>query len=397
MSNIDSIRNFIISETKKSARAAIKKELEDINARPNTVSRGIEDVLGGGDARLSNPKGIGFANLMRCLAAANGDATRALEYAEKTGSPETVQRALGAGTGTAGGFLVEGDLAAEVIDLLRAASVVRKAGPLVISAPRGTKEFPKLTASATAGYVAENGDIPASEQTFGSVTLSAKKLAALVPVSNELIQFATPSADQVIRNDLIQVLASVEDQNFLRGDGTQNAPLGLLNQALPANVTASNGATSANVEADFKDLIQDVEGKDVPLTKPVWFMNPRSKNHLLTLRDAINGALTFPEIRGSNPTLFGWPVLTTTHIPVNLGAGTNETEVYFVDMSQVLLGEIENVRIEVSRDAAYLDSGSVMRSAFTRDQTVMRIILQHDIGVRHPEAVAIKNAVTWGA
>jgi hypothetical protein len=38
-----------------------------------------------------------------------------------------------------------------------------------------------------------------------------------------------------------------------------------------------------------------------------------------------------------------------------------------------------------------------MRSAYSRDETLMRMILQHDIGLRHLSAVSVLTGVTWGA
>ena len=31
------------------------------------------------------------------------------------------------------------------------------------------------------------------------------------------------------------------------------------------------------------------------------------------------------------------------------------------------------------------------------NQTLVRAILRHDLAVKHPEAVAVKTAITWGA
>ena len=95
--------------------------------------------------------------------------------------------------------------------------------------------------------------------------------------------------------------------------------------------------------------------------------------------------------------LYGWPVFITTNIPTILGGGTNETEIYFVDADEVILGEVEAIQLEASRDASYVTSGSTVVSAFQNDQTLIRATLLHDLGVRHPESVAVKNVVTWGA
>ena len=104
----------------------------------------------------------------------------------------------------------------------------------------------------------------------------------------------------------------------------------------------------------------------------------------------------FPEIRGPSPTLHQWPVFTTTNIPITLGGGT-ETEIYFVDADEVILGEVDAIEIEMSREAAYKNASGSMVSAFQRDQSLIRATLRHDLAVRHPESIAIKTAVTWGS
>ena len=89
--------------------------------------------------------------------------------------------------------------------------------------------------------------------------------------------------------------------------------------------------------------------------------------------------------------------MTTTNIPNNLGAGADETEVYFVDADEVILGEVDAIEIELSREAAYKTTGGTVISSFQRDQSLIRAKLLHDLVVRHEEAIAIKTAVTWGS
>ncbi len=340
--------------------------------------------------------GIRAARVLRSLAAGGGNIEHARAFAsQEYGADRATTKALAAGDAVGGGFLLAQDMADEVIDLLRPMSVVRAIEPQIVRPNRGSIEFPKLTSGASAGYVGENADIPVSEQEFGQVIFVAKKLAALVPISNDLLKFGSPSADAIIRDDMVQAIATAEDQNLLRGDGLEDKPKGLRFQAASANVTASNGTTSDDIEADFKDLINGLEVSDVKLVRPAWLMNPRSKNHLLNLRDA-NGNLIYPEIRSTRPTIYGWPVFVSTNIPINLGAG-NESEIFFVDAAEVIFGEVDMVEVAVSSDGAYLDSTGTMRSAFTRDQTLMRAILRHDINVKHDVGVAVKTGVTWGA
>jgi HK97 family phage major capsid protein len=47
---------------------------------------------------------------------------------------------------------------------------------------------PKITGGSTAGYVGENANITKTQPTTGQITLTFKKLAALVPISNDLLR-----------------------------------------------------------------------------------------------------------------------------------------------------------------------------------------------------------------
>jgi HK97 family phage major capsid protein len=163
--------------------------------------------------------------------------------------------------------------------------------------------------------------------------------------------------------------------------------------AAAGNITASAGTSSANIETDVKVAINSLESNNVDILDAVWFMAPRSKNHLINLRDT-NGNLIYPSMRSSNPTLFDRPVYTTNSIPTNLG-GTG-SELYLVNMLDVIIGESGGLQIEVDSGASYTDGNSLV-SAFEKDQTVVRAIELHDLAVTHEQSVAVINNITWGA
>ena len=120
-------------------------------------------------------------------------------------------------------------------------------------------------------------------------------------------------------------------------------------------------------------------------------MAPRTALYLMNLRDG-NGNMAFPEM--ANGMLRMKPFKMTTQIPTNLGGGT-ESELYLADFAQVVVGEHMGIEVAMSTEAAYVDGTGTMRAAFSRDETVMRAIVQHDIGMRHLAALAILTGVTW--
>jgi len=123
-----------------------------------------------------------------------------------------------------------------------------------------------------------------------------------------------------------------------------------------------------------------------------WGMSPRSYMKLQGLRDG-NGNKVYPEM--AQGLLKGYPVRHTTNIPVNLGVGTNETEIYFADFNDVVIGETGEMSIDFSREATYNDSTGTLVSAYSKNQSVLRVVTGNDIGFRHLEGLQLGTAITW--
>jgi HK97 family phage major capsid protein len=88
------------------------------------------------------------------------------------------------------------------------------------------------------------------------------------------------------------------------------------------------------------------------------------------------------------------PRLGTSQIPRNLGAGT-ETELYFANFTDVVIGDATSILLDVSTEAAYHDGSSVV-AAFSLDQTVVRAIFETDMQTRYPESIVLVTGVKWG-
>lgn len=341
-------------------------------------------------------KGYAFSRIVRSLAATKGDPWRAAEHCEKRLLDPEVAKALAASTGSAGGFTVPDNYSAELIEFLRPMSVVRKMNARLLPMPNGNMTLPKVTGGSSAGYLAENTNITATQPTFGQLKLSAKKLAALTPISNDLMRFASPAADEFVRNDLVAAIAQAEDSNFIRGAQNGANPKGLRYWAPTAAVLAQNVTVNlANVTNDLSRLILSLLNNNTRMISPGWLMAPRTKVYLGDLRTT-TGDKAYPEVEASN-TLRGYPIGVTTNIPINLAVtGTGESELYFVDFADVVIGEVPTISIDVSSEAAYHDGSNVV-AAFSLDQTVIRVIMENDLVVRHGYSVAVLKDVNWGS
>jgi HK97 family phage major capsid protein len=381
-------------------------------------------MFGSDPVEQKAPVGTKFARCLRAVAAAKQSGMgpdKALDILRAWGSNDIAEeweqsraKALTAGDPTQGGFLVPTQVSADVIELLRPAAVVRSLGPLVIPMAGGKLEIPRISSGATASYVGESNNIDKSEERFGMLRLAFRKLAVLVPISNDLIRTSSPGADTIVRDDCVRAMAQREDKAFIRDSGTDASPKGLKYWVNPANVFAGAGTVNLdNVTADLGKCLQLIMAADIPLViqqqqtntgavidvRPGWIFSPRTYRYLTTVR-LTQGPYAFRDemLRG---TLFGFPFRVTSQVletmtAAGLDTGGAQSEIYFGCFAHAVIGESLGMMVDASTEAAYYD-GSTVQAAFSRDQTVIRVMTEHDFALRHDKAFVRISGVTYGA
>lgn len=308
-----------------------------------------------------------------------GDTVRRQQAAVKSS-----YKALGINPDTAGGYLVPIEQASEIIEMLRARSVLLD---MVTTIPlnRDTLNIPKQTGGVTLNWVGENSQISASDPTFGQITLVAKKLSCMVKLSNELLADSDPDVDAFIRKDISRAVATEVDRVILRGAGQANEPRGLLNIA---DVTSTNSSTPTNY-GDLVDIVERVESADVdPAGNWAWVLHPKSKAIIRQVKDSANQYIWTgsdgigQQVAGAPPADllgYGWRQTTTTGLD-----GDSRPRAFFGNWSDVIVGMRKSIEIVASNTAG---------TAFEYDQTWIRAILRMDVAIRHAESIEILKAL----
>ncbi|HWX48134.1 MAG TPA: phage major capsid protein [Roseomonas sp.] len=316
-----------------------------------------------------------------------------------------VAKALNSAGTTTGGALIPQDFSTEVIELLRAETVIRGNGPLVLPMPMGNLTIPRLAAGAQAGYQGELDDMAVSQQTFDDLQLNAKKLTSLVPVSNDLIRRSPIGVEELVRDDMINVIARREDLAFMIGDGSGNSPIGLLNLAAAGMKITGTALPDDNAErltyvsGLLQAMLLMLQQNMSRMIRPRWIMPFATEAFLRTLRDGVGNFVFKDELdRGL---LLGVPVSKSQQLATNINTGTTEAPVnngsylMLVDFADVVIGETYNITVDASAEASYKDGGGNVVSGFQRDQTVFRVITEHDMNLRHQASVAVAVLPGW--
>lgn len=285
-----------------------------------------------------------------------------------------------------------------LIELLRPKSTIRSLpGVRNIPLPNGNITMPRQSAAGTATYDGEMVDATNGDPTTDTISLSAKKLRSQVVQSGEMVRRSSPSSMAMVRDDILRVVSLKEDLTFLRSAGSSTVPKGLKAFADVGTlgvVTSNQTVNLANVTTDIGLLILKLRNANVPFLNPIFVMSPRTERFLMDLRDG-NGNYAFPEM--TRGLLRQYPYRVTTQVPDNLtvSAVTLCSELYFVDASEVLLGDTPTFELRMSDVATYHD-GTELQSAFSQDAVVYQLIVEHDLNIRHNASVAYLEKVIWG-
>lgn len=338
--------------------------------------------------------GAGMTRLVMSIAAAQGNVQDAAKFAAEELNDPSVSMAISTAAAS-GGVLIPQNLHSEVIELLRDRTIVRKLGARSIPLPNGNMALPRLAGGATANYTGEGKDAKTSEARFDDVKLTAKTMIAMVPISNQLIGRAGFNVEQLVLQDILTAISVREDKAFLRDDGTGDTPIGMKARATEWNRLkqwAGADLSLNSIDAYLDDIILMAMDGNSNMISCGWGMSNRTYMKLFGLRDG-NGNKVYPEM--ALGLLKGYPVQRTSAIPANLGDAGKESEIYFADFNDVVIGEDGNMKVSFSQEASYQDGDGNLVSAFSRNQSLIRVVTEHDIGFRHPEGLVLGTKVLF--
>lgn len=359
------------------------------------VSDGRAPVTGHDVKDAADGTGLHLARFVKAQALAKMTGRSPIEIAKAwryDNMANLMEKAMGQGVLADGGALVPDQYRAELIEKLRNETVVRRAGANQIDVQGAASlTLPKQVGASTAYWGEENTAITPSQPSLGTVTLAEKKLTALTPLSNDLIRNASLSAEEMVRNDLIAVVAEAEDLKFIRGVGAASAPRGIRYWANASNVFAETIAgadgshTLAEVKRDAAKMINKLEGNNVKLRRPAWLFATRTKWALNGMTES-TGASAFEAMLAAGRYYGGFPYFATNQIPTNLVS--TDSEIYFVDMAEVLIADFMGMQVEVFPNGTWSNSGTIV-SGISSDQTVVRVIKKSDLVMRHDVGAAV--------
>lgn len=273
-------------------------------------------------------------------------------------------------TGEGGGFLIPEEWRSEIFSGPALAEVVVRPRATVIPMGSNTLHFPAVDFTTEVGeilggiicyWMDESGTIPDTSAAFAQIELVARRLAGAAVVPNDTLKDAG-ALDTWLRTMLPKAVREFEDRHFLKGNGVKK-PLGALtnhNAMIVAGDESgqSSGITWNNVLSMFSRTLPE------SYDRAIWVATPDAIPEIFTMALPVgtggSAVMIAPGAGDQAPhmTLLGRPIVWSRKAPATLGT---QGDLSLVDLSYYAIGDRQDVRLDTSEHARFLQDDTVFK------------------------------------
>lgn len=271
-----------------------------------------------------------------------------------------IRNAMSTTTSSEGGYTVPSEVAAMVVDALKAFGGMREVAQIIRTQGGNALNYPTSDGTSEVGeIVAENASASAADITFGTVAVNPYKYSSKkIALPWELVADSAIDVVAFVTNRLAQRLARITNQHYTTGDGSSK-PYGVMARA-GTGKTGTTGQTTSVIYDDLIDLIHSVNS--AYRARGAKFMLADSSLKVLRkIKDTTGRPIWTPgddeSISGGAPaTICGYSYVVNDDVAV---MAANAKSIAFGDFSQFVIRDVDGVIIRRFDDSAFALNGQV--------------------------------------
>lgn len=323
--------------------------------------------------------------------AKSNDVTRTFVKALFTGDNATLKALSTATDDTAkGGYTVPTELQAEVLRIATIAGVARREMRyLPFTGAGNERTIPALGSSVAVSWVGEGEAKPGTQPTFNLVTQTLKKLAAIVPMTEEILEDSAINLTQLVAQLFAEAIAAEEDAAFFAGTGSPWT--GILNNSDVNKVTMTKVASLITAD-DLLDMIDETPSGALAGAK--FYMSRTVLSAIRKLKDDAGNYIYQNPGQGMPATIWDYPVVTVDALPAIGDVSTGDQFVIFANLQQgAIFGDKQQLRVKLLEEATVTDAdGSTVINLAEQDMVALRVVERVGYVVALPKAITVLEA-----
>jgi len=290
------------------------------------------------------------------------------------------------------GLLIPEELRAEVLRIAEKQYGLARRSMLYLpfSGPGNERTIPTLGTSVSVKWTGEGAKKQGTAPKFSIVTQTLKKLAAIVPLTEEIIEDSAIDIVALLGDLFAEAVAKEEDIQFFAGTGSPWT--GILNNSSVNKVTQATGdATQLTVD----DLIDMEDATPTgALSGAKYYFHRTILSVLRKLKDNNGAYILVPAANGQPATLNGYPYETSDAFPALNDVQTGDQYILFGNLKQgAVFGDKQQIRVKMLDQATVTDEdGSTVINLAEEDMVAVRIVERVGYTVSLAKALTVLEA-----
>jgi len=275
-----------------------------------------------------------------------------------------------------GGYLVPSELMAEVLRVIPSGyGIARQEMRYLPFMGAGMeRKIPTLSTSIGLTWVNEGGAKHGSNPTFNLVTQTLKKLAAIVPFTEELLEDTSINLTALIAQLFAEATGKEEDEQFF--DGTGSPWTGILNNSSVNTVSLANGKRMKDITADnLLDMIDSCPSGAASGAK--FYLHRHALSYIRKLKSSTTGDYIWGAPSNEMPgTIWGYPYVLCEAFPDKTAGDTaGKGIILFGNLKQAaIFGDKQQIRAKLLTEATVTDGdGTTVLNLAEQDMQALRL------------------------
>ena len=273
---------------------------------------------------------------------------------------QIVRNTMSTTTGSEGGYTVESEIAATVIEAMKQFGGMRRVADVFSTAKGNPLSYPTSDGTAEEGeLLAENAPATDADPNFGTKSLNTFKFSSkVITVPIELLQDSVVDVEAMVRNRIAQRIGRITNKKFTIGTGTAE-PNGVVT-ASTVGKTGTTGQTTTVIFDDLVDLIHSVDPAYRELGRCRFMMHDSSLKVVRKLKDNQGRPIFIPGWDGLGRSMpdeiLGYPVQINQDVAV---MAANAKSILFGDFFFYKIRDALEITFHRFTDSAYAKKGQV--------------------------------------
>jgi len=292
-----------------------------------------------------------------------------------------LKAAVAAGSSTTLATLVQPTvMASEMIEYLWHRTIVGRIAGLR-KVPFNIK-VPRQTSVASVSWVGEAAPKPLSAFALDTVSLGYYKIAGIVALTDEIVKFSSPSAEEMVRDELANAIIMLMDHDFIDPEKAAVAgvsPASITNGVTP---TAATGTAYSNFAADLNTTLALFDAARIDTSNLAIVMSTRIARSLGMMLNSLGQPL-FPNVSSTGGTVQGYQVVVSGNVDATGDVAANGDNIIFLKPDEIFLADDGNVSIDISREASVQMDGAPDNPALATTITISAF--QHNLALVRAE------------